>query len=94
MLIRHIAITPEFEEKIWRKHGVSADEVLEVFAEGPRFRYVNSGYREGEDVYAAAGQSADGRYLIVFFILKKTRDVVVISARDMEDRERRIYERK
>jgi len=48
----------------------------------------------GEDVYLALGQTDSGRYLAVFYILKKNRNVLPISARDMDDKERRRYERK
>jgi uncharacterized DUF497 family protein len=49
---------------------------------------VQRGHVKGEDVYLALGQTDAGRYLAVFFIYKKTHDVIVISARDMDDRER------
>jgi uncharacterized DUF497 family protein len=49
----------------------------------------------GEDVYAAFGQTLGGRYLSVFFIYKPVRKTaVIISARDMTDKERRAYARK
>lgn len=51
-------------------------------------------HREGEDLYAAYGQSSSGRWLIVFFVLKAEREALVISARDMERKERRLYARK
>lgn len=49
----------------------------------------------GEDVYAAFGRTFAGRYLAVFFIYKPERKTaVVISARDMTERERKTYGRK
>ena len=49
----------------------------------------------GEDVYAAFGQTLGGRYLSVFFIYKPARmTAVIISARDMSDKERKAYGRK
>ena len=35
-----------------------------------------------------------GRYLAVFFILKKTREALIVSARDMDKAERRSYAKK
>jgi hypothetical protein len=42
---------------------------------------------KGEDVYAAYGQTASGRYLIVFFIRKHSTAALTISARDMSQEE-------
>jgi uncharacterized DUF497 family protein len=44
---------------------------------------------KGEHVYAAYGQSATGRYLMVFYIRKLTGALLPISARDMDEAERR-----
>ncbi len=46
---------------------------------------------EGEDVFEALGQTEEGRYLAVFFVFKRSRDALVISARDMTQKERRRY---
>ncbi|MGH9833163.1 MAG: BrnT family toxin [Blastocatellia bacterium] len=85
---------PNIVEKLDVKHQVSQDEVEEVFFNRPRFRFVESGNRRGEDVYSASGQTAAGRYLIVFFILKSSNTALIISARDMDQKERKLYERK
>jgi hypothetical protein len=39
------------------------------------------------------GQTQSGRYLIIFFILKKKRDALVLSAREMTRAERKRYEK-
>ena len=49
---------------------------------------------QGEDLYRALGHSDSGRYLTVFFIYKKTREALVISARDMTQKEKRQYEKR
>jgi len=85
---------PDVVEKLIVKHRVTQDDVEEVFFNGPRYRFVERGYRPGEDVYAALGQTDAGRYLIVFFIYKPGNVALVVSARDMDGRERRRYERK
>ncbi len=85
---------PSIVEKLDVKHQVSQDEVEEVFFNRPRFRFAESGNRRGEDVYSASGQTDAGRYLIVFFIHKSSNTALIISARDMDQKERKLYERK
>jgi len=81
-------------EKLAVKHRVTQEEVEEVFFNRPRYRFVESGHRPGEDVYSASGQADAGRYLIVFFIHKLGNTALILSARDMDRRERRRYERR
>ena len=85
---------PEVIEKLWSKHRVDQDEAEEIFFNGPRFWFVESGDREGENVYAATGQTDAGRYLIVFFIHKEDRTALILSARGMDRKERKRHERK
>ncbi|GAB6059059.1 BrnT family toxin [Desulfonatronum parangueonense] len=85
---------PDIVEKLLAKHHVSQDEVESVFFNTPMFRFVENGYRTGEDVYAALGQTDAGRYLIVFFICKPDHAALIISARDMDRKERRYYEKR
>ena len=81
-------------DKILRKHGVPESDVEEVLWNAPRFRWQEKGLRAGEDVYAAYGRSDSGRYLVIFFILKAEHSALVVSARDMDSKERRHYGRK
>ncbi len=83
---------PEIIDKLIVKHQVTQDEVEEVFFNRPRFRFVEKGYRKGENVYAAGGQTDAGRYLIVFFIYKSNNLVLILSSRDMDKKERKRYE--
>jgi len=85
---------PGVIEKLARKHDVTQEEAEEVFLSRPRYRFVESGHRVGEDVYAALGQTDAGRYLIVFFIRKSGNRALILSARDMDEKERRRYEQK
>lgn len=85
---------PEILEKLAVKHHVTENEVEEIFFNRPRYRFVESGYRPGEDVYSASGQTDAGRYLIVFFIHKPANIALILSARDMDRQERRRYERR
>jgi uncharacterized DUF497 family protein len=84
----------QFVEKIERKHHVSADEVEEVFCNAPRFDFVARGQVAEEDVYWALGQTDAGQYLTIFFIYKHGGKAMPISARDMNDRERKRYGKK
>ncbi|MFP4033081.1 MAG: BrnT family toxin [Desulfococcaceae bacterium] len=80
---------PDIEEKLAVKHNVTQDEAEEVFFNQPHFRFVEKGHRRGEDVYAALGQTDSGRYLIIFFLRKPNRLALILSARDMDRKERR-----
>jgi len=84
----------EIVEKLQRRHTVQQEEVREVLRNRPKFRFIEKGDRRGEDVYAAFGQTAAGRYLSVFFVQKQDKRALILSARDMSARERRQYERK
>jgi uncharacterized DUF497 family protein len=45
-------------------------------------------------VYAALGRTRAGRRLIVFFVYKpRSREALVISAREPSGRERKLYEK-
>ena len=94
MQIGGILWLSQFVEKLASKHSVTTMEVEEIFANRPRFRFVAKGNRSGEDVYSAIGQTDAGRHLIVFFILKPYHRALVVSARDMDGKERRDYARK
>ncbi len=86
--LRHII------SKLEQKHHVEPEEVEEVFDNRPRFRRLERGDVVGEDLYSAMGQTEDGRYLTVFFIYKRSREALIISARDMSARERKSYGKK
>ena len=81
-------------EKLYSKHNVVLAEVREAFDNRPRFRFAEKGHRPGENVYFASGQTDEGRYLIIFFVYKKDKRALILSARDMTRAERRKYERK
>ena len=80
--------------KLAFKHHVRTVEVEEALSGRPKFRFVEKGDREGEDVYLALGRTEAGRYLAVLFIHKKTREALILSARDMATKERRQYGKK
>ena len=69
------------------------DEVEDILFGKSHFRRAQKGHIKGEDLCTAYGQTAGGRYLIVFFIRKEQTAALPISARNMNDSERRYYER-
>lgn len=94
MNIENVIWMKSVVEKIIRKHDVIPEEVEQVFAGRPRFRFIEKGKTEGEDMYLAMGQTDEGRYLIVYFIRKSAQDALVITAREMENEERGRYGKK
>lgn len=94
MEVREIIWLEFFVEKLWRKHRVRIEEVEEVLSAEPPVRRVARGNIAGEDVYSAMGRTTRGRYLIVFFVLKAGGRALVISARDMSQKEKRRYAKK
>jgi uncharacterized DUF497 family protein len=93
--IENIVCSQRTENKLESKHRVTVREARQIFFGKPRIRFAETGHTPGEDVYAAFGQTLGGRYVSVFFIYKPARKTaVIISARDMSDKERRAYGRK
>lgn len=81
-------------DKLLWKHNVTTEEVEEVFSRPPRYRFIEKGDVEGEDLYAALGRTEAGRYLIIYFVRKTTGEALIISARDMTGKERKQYAKK
>lgn len=94
MHVADIIWLPDIVDKLDWKHHVSQAEVENVLFGRSLFRRVQKGNIQGEDVYAALGRTDAGRYLVVFFVYKLTQDALILSARDMDDHERRNYGRK
>jgi len=94
MHVNDIIWLPHIIDKLAWKHHVTPEEAEEVLFGHPLYRRVQRGHVPGEDLYAALGRTDAGRYLIVFFIYKPTRKALILSARDMEEKERRQYERR
>jgi uncharacterized DUF497 family protein len=93
VVISRIIWKDQFVEKLAEKHGVSLTEAEDVLSSKSHIRKMSKGQVKGENVYAAYGQTEGGRYLIVFYILKLTGAILPISARDMDDAERKYYGR-
>jgi uncharacterized protein len=84
----------QFVDKLAEKHEVSRREVESLFKNRPRFRKIGRGDVAGEDLYTAMGRTEFGRYLIVFFIYKRSQEALVISAREMTTKERKQHGKK
>ena len=94
MKIEAVIWLRDIVDKLTSKHRVEAGEVEEVLNNDAKIRFVEKGLRRDEDVYLALGQPIRGRYLAVLFIYKKTKQALILSARDMAPRERRLYGKK
>lgn len=80
--------------KLYSKHDVTPDEVEEAFEGEPIFLEKENGKVEGENLYNVLGRTASGRYLSVFFIYKSGHQALIVSARDMDRKERRYYDKR
>lgn len=95
MKIEFIVCPDEIIEKLARKHSVSEQETRQALLNNPRIRFAENGYIDGENVYAAFGKTFGNRYLSVFFVYKPdNKTAILISARDMSQKERKAYGRK
>lgn len=95
MQIERVVCSERIEAKLESKHHVTFIEAKHILFSEPRIRFAEKGHTIGEDVYGAFGQTLAGRYLSVFFIYKpRLKTTVIISARDMSDKERKTYGRK
>ena len=81
-------------DKILWKHNVTHVEVEEAFKNRPKFKMIEKGNIGKENLYVAYGQTHAGRYLTVLFIYKQTREALIITARDMDSKERKNYAKK
>jgi len=84
----------EIVEKLASKHNLTTEEVEEALHSVRRFRFIETGDVEGEDLYAALGRTAAGRYLIVYFVHKRTGEALIVTARNMTKKEKKLYAKK
>ena len=84
----------DIADKLEFKHNVTIEEVEETLNNKPKFRFVEKGQRKGEDVYMALGRTDSGRHLSILFIYKRTKEALILSARDMAGKERKQYGKK
>jgi uncharacterized DUF497 family protein len=78
--------------KNWEKHGVSAPECEQIFFNKPLITGRDEKHSKQEARFYALGQTDAGRHLFVVFTI--CDDLIrVISARDMNRKERKVYEK-
>jgi len=94
MRIESVTWLDQIFDKLASKHSVETYDVEEVLQGKPNFRFVEYGDRQNEDIYIALGQTGGRRYLAVFFIYKQSKEALILSARDMANKERKMYGRK
>lgn len=83
----------EYVEKLDNDHHVQKHEVKEVFWNEPYVVLSQRGNVPGDDKYKALGKTDKGRYLRVIYI-EKLNGLLIISAYDMNQEERRRFEAK
>lgn len=94
MVIDSIIWIRSIVDKLLIKHNVTTDEVEEMLNSNPLIKFLEKGNVKDENVYLALGQSEAGRYLAVVFIYKKTKEALILSARDMARKEIKYYAKK
>jgi hypothetical protein len=77
-------------DKNWIRHKVSWTEAEEVFFHPPLLVYPDPQHSRAEDRFYLLGRTAEDRRLFVVFTIRRGK-IRVISARDMSNKERRIY---
>ena len=78
-------------EKNWLKHKVTPSECEQIFFNQPLIVADDTKHSQRENRYYVLGQSDTKRLLFIVFTIR--RNVIrVISARDMNRKERRVYE--
>ena len=77
--------------KNWEKHGVSPGECEQVFFNRPLIAGHDEKHSQQEKRYFALGQTDSGRHLFVVFTILNNR-IRIISARNMNRNERKVYE--
>jgi len=78
--------------KNWEKHEVSRSECEQVFFNQPLVAAGDEKHSASEARYYALGQTDAGRRLFVVFTVRRNL-IRVISARDMNRLERKVYEK-
>jgi len=79
--------------KNWDKHRVHYLECEEIFFNEPIMTKVEKREVSQEERVSALGVTNEGRFLFVVFTMRRGR-ISVVSARDMNKKERKIYHEK
>ncbi|MCL4460573.1 MAG: BrnT family toxin [Nitrospirae bacterium] len=76
--------------KIWQKHGVSPTECEQIYFNRPLVFADDLKHSEEENRFYALGKTDGRRLLFVVFTVRQDK-IRVISARDMNRKERKAY---
>ena len=79
------------KEKNWDKHAVSNSECEEAFFNSPFIVSSDDKHSSSENRFYALGQTNDQRLLFIVFTVRQYK-IRIISARDMNRKERSVYE--
>lgn len=76
-----------------KKHGVENKESEEIFLDEERFIFKDRVHSNKEERFRILGKTKEGRVLFLVFTIRGKK-VRIISARDVNKKERRFYEEK
>ncbi|MEK7501232.1 MAG: BrnT family toxin [Patescibacteria group bacterium] len=79
-------------DKNWLKHQVARDESMEVFFDDDKIIIDDIHHSKQEPRYIIIGKTKRGRILYVSFTIRHN-NIRVISARDINQKERTLYEK-
>jgi uncharacterized DUF497 family protein len=85
--IDSLEIDDHILDKIESRHGVTFEEVEEVCYAAPHVR------RGRQGLYKVFGRTDAGRYVLVVLAYQGAGSWKVVTARDMTESERRLYQR-
>lgn len=77
--------------KNWVKHEVDNKECEEIFADENMKIFSDPKHSQDEEWFAIFGKSVNGRLLTAVFTIRNNK-IRIISARDQDRQERKIYE--
>ena len=77
--------------KNWERHRVTASECEQIFFNRPLVTGLDTKHSRGEDRHYGLGMTDGGRALFVVFTIRNNK-VRVISARDMNRQERKVFD--
>jgi uncharacterized DUF497 family protein len=93
MQINRVIVSDAVAEKIERKHSVSEREAKEIFFNSEAPLFIRRSLKV-KGRYLAYGRTYAGRYIVAAYVPLPCGNVKVISARNMNQNERRAYERR
>ena len=80
-------------EKLHKKHDVAVSEVEEMLRNNPKFKRGPKGNYIEAHIYYALGRTDTNRFLFVVFIFKKDNKALILSAREMDKKEKSLFKR-